>query len=92
MDLEKLPAPEVDILATINARSATSFNFEEEKLAQAFAELPLKRQLIMEMMFVEKKTPSEIAKELNCTEAYVYNQKHRALVNLRIAISKKWKR
>ncbi len=67
---------------------SNAFEFEEERLAKAFAELPMKRQRILEMLFVEDKKPSQIAKELNCSEAYVYNQKHRALRKLREALEK----
>lgn len=65
-----------------------SFEFEEERLAKAFADLPIKRQRILEMLFLEEKKPQQIARELNCSEAYVYNEKHRALKKLREAIKK----
>lgn len=81
-------AAKQDMISEIDSIGAQSFVFEERKLARAFAELPIKRQRILEMLFVEEKNPSEIAKDLNCTEAYVYNQKHRALEKLRAAMEK----
>lgn len=87
LDENSQPASRHDMISEISS-GAKSFMFEEQKLARAFAELPIKRQRILEMLFVEEKKPAEIAKELNCTEAYVYNQKHRALDKLRSAMVK----
>ena len=60
-----------------------TFEFEEARLAKAFAELPIKRQRILEMLFIEEKKPAQIAKELNCSTMYVYDQKRQALQKLR---------
>ena len=37
--------------------STTDFDFEEERLADAFAKLPLRQQQILTMLFVEEKKP-----------------------------------
>ena len=68
--------------------SKLDFDFEEERLADAFAKLPIKRQQILTMLFVEVKKPEEIAKELNCSAQHVYDQRYQALKKLRIELSK----
>lgn len=85
LDEDRQPTTEQDMFSEMNA-DAHTFVFEEQALARAFAELPIKRQRILEMLFVEEKKPAEIAKALNCTEAYIYNQKHRALEKLRAVL------
>lgn len=66
--------------------SQEAFDFEEEKLAQAFSELPLMRREVLRLLFVEELTPSEIAKQLHCSLNYVHKQKSRALQKLRAAL------
>lgn len=88
LDENSQPTTDQDMISEISSIGTQSFMFEEQKLARAFAELPIKRQRILEMLFVDEKKPSEIAKALNCTEAYVYNQKHRALEKLRSVMEK----
>ena len=68
--------------------SKSDFDFEEERLADAFAKLPIRRQKILTMLFVEEKKPEEIAKELNCSAQHVYDQRYQALKKLRIELSK----
>lgn len=68
--------------------SKTAFDFEEERLARAFYELPLMKRRILEMLFVEEFKPEEIAKRLNCSAQYVYNQRLRAIKKLREQLSK----
>lgn len=68
--------------------SKSDFDFEEEQLADAFAKLPIRRQQILTMLFVEEKKPEEIAKELNCSAQHVYDQRYQALKKLRIELSK----
>lgn len=63
--------------------SDLDFDFEEEQLAKAFSELPLIRQEILRLLFVEEKTTREISTQLQCTESYVRLQKSRALQQLR---------
>lgn len=64
-------------------RSQTDFDFEEEKLAKAFYELPLMRREVLRLIFVEEKSNKEIAVQLHCSEEYVRLQKFRALKKLR---------
>jgi len=64
-------------------RSSNSFDFEEERLAKAFYELPLMRREVLRMLFVLEMTPEEISQKLRCSIDYVYKQKHRALKKLR---------
>ena len=63
-----------------------TFDFEEERLADAFRKLPIKRQRILSMLFVEEKKPEEIAKCLNCSVQYVYDQRYQALKKLRLSL------
>lgn len=65
-----------------------TFDFEEERLAKAFYELPLMKRKILEMLFVEEIKPEEISKKLNCSSQYVYNQKFRAIKTLREQLCK----
>lgn len=67
--------------------SQDAFDFEEEKLAQAFSALPLMRREVLRLLFVEEKTPDEIAKQLHCSLNYVHKQKSRALQKLRAALT-----
>lgn len=64
------------------------FDFEEERLAKAFYELPLMKQKVLKMLFVDEVKPEFIAKHLNCSPQYVYNQKLRALKLLRKKLDK----
>lgn len=59
------------------------FNFEEERLATAYAELPLMRQQILKLLYVDELTVGEIAKRLNCAAQYVSDQKQKGLKHLR---------
>lgn len=88
MDIDTFQVSE-DAALSVSSEEKKCFEFEEERLARAFSELPIKRQRILEMLFVEEKNPRQIAKELNCSEAYVYNQKHLALQKLRDYLQKR---
>ena len=68
--------------------SQSAFDFEEERLAEAFANLPIKRQHILTMLFVEERKPEEIARILNCSPQHVYDQRYQALKKLRKALTK----
>ena len=59
------------------------FEFEEERLARAYAELPLMRREILRFLFVEELKPDEITSRLNCSIQHVYNQRSLALKKLR---------
>ena len=71
--------------------SPDSFDFEEQRLAEAFRELPLMRRRILEMLFVEDLTPSEIAAKLHCSVQHVYNQRSLAIKRLRERLIKERK-
>lgn len=61
----------------------SQFEFEEERLAQAFYSLSIQRQQLLTMLFVEEKKPAEIAEELRCSTGYVALQRYRALQKFR---------
>lgn len=64
-------------------RNGSDFEFEEARLANAFAELPLMRREVLRLLFVEMKDPDEISAILHCSTQYVNLQKFRALKHLR---------
>ena len=64
-------------------RSKDAFDFEEEKLAKAFFELPLMRREVLRLLFVCELTPEEISKRLRCSVSYVRLQKFYAIKKLR---------
>lgn len=86
LSLDAIP---VDLLADPNdcfdrvERSSSDFEFEEARLAHAFAELPLMRREVLRLLFVEMKEPEEISVILHCSTNYVHLQKSRALKRLR---------
>lgn len=69
-------------------RSKTDFDFEEEKLAKAFSELSLMRREVLRLLFVEEKTPCEIARQLCISPNCVYQFKHQALAKLKRELTK----
>lgn len=69
-------------------KSETSFEFEEERLSDAFYKLPLMKRKILELLFVHDMKPNEIAKQMNCSAQYVYNQKLLAIKKLREQLCK----
>ena len=64
------------------------FDFENDRVAAAFAKLSPRRRQILVMQFVEKFTSEEIAKELNCSLQYIYCQRSVALKELRRLLCK----
>ena len=68
--------------------ASDGFEFMEGRLAEAFRELPLMRRRILEMLFVEELSPTEIAAKLHCTVQHVYNQRSLAIKRLRQQIMK----
>ena len=74
-----------DVILSI---SSTSFDFEEEKLAKAFHKLPLMKRRILELLFIDEFKPEEIAKRLNCSPQYVYDQRYRAIKKMRAHMEK----
>ena len=84
MRLLFLSARKVENTALLSAGvTPDSFDFEEQRLAEAFRELLLMRRRILEMLFVEDLTPSEIAAKLHCSVQHVYNQRSLAIKRLR---------
>ncbi len=75
-----------DCFSTVE-RSGSDFEFEEARLAHAFAELPLMRREVLRLLFVEMKEPTEISTILHCSTNYVHLQKSRALKRLRELLS-----
>ena len=59
------------------------FNFEEERLAKAYAELPLLRKQILKLLYVDELEVKDIARLLNCSAQYVSNQKQKGIKHLR---------
>ena len=54
------------------------FQFEAEWLMKAFAELGQTHQRLLELLYVEEKTPQEAAAILGCTVDNIYNQRYKA--------------
>ena len=86
--LQTVPLEEADVAIVV---TPDSFDFEEQRLAEAFRELPLMRRRILEMLFVEELTPSEIAAKLHCSVQHVYNQRSLAIKRLRERLIKERK-
>ena len=94
--LQTVPLEEADVAIADTALLSAgvtpdSFDFEEQRLAEAFRELPLMRRRILEMLFVEDLTPSEIAAKLHCSVQHVYNQRSLAIKRLRERLIKERK-
>ena len=64
------------------------FDFEQGNLERAFQSLTQQRQRILTMLFVEEKTPEEIAEQLGCSKQNVYKQCSQALAVLRNMLEK----
>lgn len=60
----------------------------KEKLAKAFSELSLMRREVLRLLFVEEKTPCEIARQLCISPNCVYQFKHQALAKLKRELTK----
>lgn len=74
-----------DYFASVE-KDPDAFNFEEERLAKAFYELPLMRREVLRLLFVCELTPEEISRRLHCSVNFVHLQKSRALKKLRDAM------
>ncbi|ANU53012.1 sigma-70 family RNA polymerase sigma factor [Acutalibacter muris] len=81
--LEEAP---MDKLSCQDMPTGESFDFAEEHLAEAFAQLPAAKKRIITMLFLLDMLPEEIAGELGCTVQYVYKQKSLAIKRLREAL------
>lgn len=62
---------------------SSEFQFEEERLAQAFFSLSPRKSEILKCLFAEQLTVEETAKRLHITSENVYKEKSRALATLR---------
>lgn len=71
-----------------NLTEKPSFEFEEDRLSEAFRNLSLKRQQILTMLFVEELKPEEIAQRLNCSVQHVYDQRYHAMKRLQTELEK----
>ena len=74
---DALRSEEVEISYTITAGSG-KFEFEAEWLMKAFEELSKTHKRLLELLYVEEKTPHEAAAILGCTVENVYNQRIKA--------------
>ena len=59
------------------------YTISEERLARAFFSLPLQRQQILTMLYVDELPPEEIARILHCSVDNIYKTKRRTLNLLR---------
>lgn len=69
--------------STLHEPRKNDFDFEEEKLARAFYDLPLARREVLRLLFVEELSPDDISRRLNCSIQHVYNQRSLAIKKLR---------
>lgn len=60
-----------------------TFEFEEERLATAFAQLPDIRQQVLKYTFIDEMNTTEISELLGCRPEYVRIIRHRAIKRLR---------
>ncbi len=77
-----LVADPVDYFSTVEFKK-DEFNFQEQRLAAAFRELPLLRKEVLRLVFVEELSTKEVAKKICCSEKYVTVLKSRAIKKLR---------
>jgi len=87
---DTVPTGSSDLTYKQDFRSASDvdFDFEEQRLADIFASLPLIRKQILKLLFVQGLTAMEVAEELGCSLDYVYSNKRRALQKLRDQLQK----
>ena len=74
---DALRADEVEISYTFTAGEGR-FEFEAEWLMKAFGELSKTHKRLLELLYVEEKTPHEVASLLDCTVENIYNQRSKA--------------
>ena len=87
VSLSSIPEDLLTANVPLPLKQETDFEFEEERLAYAFAKLPLMKREILTMLFVHQMKPSEIAKKMNCSVGHVYNQRSQAICRLRSELS-----
>ena len=59
------------------------FDFECEWLKKAFEKLSKSHRRLLELLYVEEKTPQEVALILGCTIENVYNQRSKAFKEIK---------
>ena len=72
-----LRAEEIEISYTFSEGEGR-FEFEVEWLMKAFTELSKTHKRLLELLYVEEKTPQEAVKILGCTVENIYNQRSKA--------------
>lgn len=72
-----LRAEEIEISYTFSEGEGR-FEFEVERLMKAFTELSKTHKRLLELLYVEEKTPQEAVKILGCTVENIYNQRSKA--------------
>lgn len=72
-----------DGFSLTDGEEANRFEFEQERLAEAFAKLSPEKQTILSMLFADEMTPAEVARELNFPTQKVYDQRYQAIKALR---------
>ena len=87
ISLEEIP-PDYWPEAKETSISKKDFEFEEERLAAVYDHFSSVRKRILQMLFIKEMKPSEIARILNCTEQYVYDQRYQAIKQFRAAMNK----
>ena len=83
ISIDEIDLPVTDTLMSEAGTISGSFDFAEQHLADAFRELPLMRRRILELLFVDELSPTEIAQKLHCSVQHVYNQRSLAIKRLR---------
>jgi len=81
--VDSAEALELSYEQDFRSASDADFDFEEQRLADSFASLPLIRKQILKLLFVQGLTAMEVSEELGCSLDYVYSNKRRALQRLR---------
>ncbi len=84
ISLEEVPEGCLAVMAEVKATD--TFDFEENRVALAFSQLPASKREVLTMLFVLEESPEEIAGKLGCTVQNVYNQRSQALNRLRAAL------
>lgn len=81
---ETVPLDEVEswyLLTDVSSKGR--FEFEQDRLAEAFAMLSHEKQAILSILFAEEMTPAEVARVLHCSPQKVYDQRYQAIKSLR---------
>ena len=82
VSMEDVPDDQLAVEDSYSVRQS-QFDFEEERLAEAFFSLSLQRQQVLTMLFVDEMKPEEVAKVLHSSVGYIHKARQRALQSLR---------